>query len=132
MSVERSSPFALTIVLLTALSFIGVGAAFIVDPTGMAAIVDIKATSTLARNDIRAIYGGVEIGLGVALLAALAGGGPERPLKSTIYVFGGLVLARSLSIALDGRPADPGALILGLELLTFTLAAAALTTLRQR
>ena len=132
MSVERSSPFALTIVLLTALTFIGVGVSFLVDPTGMAALVDIEATSALARNDIRAVYGGLEVGVGIALLAALAGGGPERPLKSTIYLFGAIVLARSLSIAVDGKPGDPGALLLGLELLCFTCASLALTTLRRR
>ncbi len=64
-----AQPLLLTRVVLwtSALTFLGFGVAFAACPTEMAAVVEIDATSPMARADIRAMYGGLEIGIGLIL-----------------------------------------------------------------
>ncbi|MGB1275351.1 MAG: DUF4345 domain-containing protein [Nannocystaceae bacterium] len=48
-----------------AIVFLAVGISFALFPTEMAAIVDIEAPSAAAKTDIRAVYGGLHLGLGI-------------------------------------------------------------------
>ncbi len=111
----RPTPLVTTIVLMNGLVFIGIGAAFIIAPTEMAAIVEIDASTTLARNDLRAIYGGLELGLGVALLGSLRTGKVDSALRALLLIFAAMILARLISITEDGPPDSLGLLLMALE-----------------
>jgi hypothetical protein len=58
-----------TVLFLAALGFLGFGAWLLVDPAGGLAGVDIGATSPAGLVERRAFYGGLEVGLGLFLLA---------------------------------------------------------------
>ena len=116
------SPLARTIVALNALTFIGIGIAFLISPTEMAAIVDIEGTTNLARNDLRAVYGGIEIGIGALLLSKLLDGDLAPALRALLVLFGAMILSRIFSLAVDGVPEQPGALLFALEAAALTSA----------
>lgn len=56
------------ILALMGLCFAGFGFAFIFNPDEMAALARITVTEPAARTDIRAMYGGLEFGVGIFLL----------------------------------------------------------------
>lgn len=58
-----------SVLILAALGFLGFGAWLVVDPAGGLAGVDIGATSPAGLVELRAFYGGLEVGLGLFLLA---------------------------------------------------------------
>ncbi len=59
--------FTRLVLWTSALTFLGFGIAFAVAPTEMTAVVEIEAATPMARADIRAMYGGLEIGAGLAM-----------------------------------------------------------------
>ena len=93
----------------SALAFGGIGLAFLLDPVGMAARVGVGLTGTIADNDVRAVYGGLQLGCG-AFLALCA----TRPtwygpgLMAQLLLFGGLAAARFVSVAAVGLPGTLG------------------------
>ena len=114
------------IVRLHGIAFIALGVAFLARPTEMIAMVDIEATTALARGDIRAVYGGMEVGLGVALLLARGSQALAFAARALVLLFACMVAARAGSFLADGVPADPGPLLLAVEiggLVTAALAA---------
>ncbi len=64
-----SSRLALAI---AAAGFAGFGAACLAQPKKMLRLVDIKATSPVGTTELRAMYGGLELGFGAFFALALA------------------------------------------------------------
>ena len=116
---------------MTAAAFAGFGTALLVKPDILRK-VGIKPTDANARTEIRAMYGGLEIGFGVFF--ALAATKPEwrRPaLAAIVCSIGALGATRIASAAAEG--ADP--VMYGLaapEITAATLAAVTLATKKAR
>ncbi len=93
--------------LLSSLLFAAAGLAFLLAPAGMAAQVDILAGSATALTDIRAIYGGLELGL-ACYLGLLLRGSKRDPallelgLRAALCALSGMALARLLGVCVDG------------------------------
>lgn len=91
------------LIVLSALMFLGLGVAFVVNPEGMAGSIDIVFANATARTDLMATYGGIEIGLGLFLLVCwrrstwLSAG-----LTMNGLVFGGLGSARLVGMIQAG------------------------------
>ncbi len=97
--------------LLTALGFLGFGAAYLLWPLPMARLTEIPLPSPTARIDFAATYGGVQLALGIFFLLAsrrTAWTGPG--LFAGAIVFAGLAAARILGLAATGI--WPGGIIL--------------------
>ena len=93
----------------SALAFGGIGAAFLVDPSGMAARVGLAGGSALADNDVRAVYGGLQLGCCAFLAVCAARPVWHRPgLAAQLLLFGGLAAARLVSVAAVGLPGTLG------------------------
>lgn len=92
------------IALMTAASgFAGFGAAFLVRPN-LLERVDVKAGSARATTELRAMYGGMELGLGVFFLAAALRPEWEEPaLMAQVLGLGALAASRVGGILCD-RP----------------------------
>jgi hypothetical protein len=93
----------LIVLWLSALVFATFGVLFLADPSGWASTVDVAAASATARAEIRAMYGGLE--LGMALFLAWCALDPARVrigLTACVCFFAGLALARGASALLDG------------------------------
>lgn len=107
-----------TIVLwLSGLSLLGFGVAFVVAPLQTMASAGIVLTGALEATELRAFYGGLEVALGVLVVAcALTPARRRDGLILCLAIFAGIGLARLSGMLLSG--ADTGFLrfALGTEL----------------
>ena len=84
------------------LGFVAFGVAYLVDPHGMMELVGLKLTTATAAADVRAIYGGLQLAVGVFLLACARRDDWTLPgLLATSYVFFFIAGARLAGIARD-------------------------------
>jgi len=58
------------VLILTGLVFLGFGIAFLVDPEALAKAARLRLAQPRAYAEIRAMYGGLEVGLGLFFLVA--------------------------------------------------------------
>ena len=91
------------VLVLVGLSFVGFGALFISNPGEMAALVSLALIDRTARTDVRATYGGLELGVGVFLLAcALRRDFVRVGLFASACVLVAMATARFVGLLLDG------------------------------
>lgn len=103
------------------------GAAFLAWPVETVALVDIELPSPTARTDVRAVYGGLQLGL--AAFLAYCAANPERTvvgLAATTACIAGLATGRFLGALVDGEIARITVVYLSIEAGSAALAAAAL------
>ena len=112
---------------ITAAAFAGFGTASLVKPDILRK-VGIKATNANARTEVRAMYGGLEIGFGVFFaLAAIKPSWRQPALAAIVCAIGALGATRIASAAADG--AEPMMYAFAVpEVTAATLAAVALAT----
>jgi hypothetical protein len=118
--------FARLVLRLSAVPFAGVGLAFLLFPAAMAAQVDISLASATADHDVRAVYGGLQLGCAALLLFAAAR--PERVrfgLVAQLALYGGLASARLLAWAWAGTPGPLGVALHAAEIAGIALGALA-------
>lgn len=103
------------------------GAAFLAWPVELVSLVDIELRSATARTDVRAVYGGLQLGLAAFLTYCAAS--PERTvvgLAATTACITGLATGRFLGLLVDGEWARITLLYLSIEASSAAVAAAAL------
>lgn len=124
--------FARLVLGLAALPFLGIGFAFLLAPAALAARVDVALGSATADHDVRAVYGGLQ--LGCAALLAWGAARPERvrfALAAQLLLYGGLAGARLVAWAAVGAPGSFGLALHAGEALGFGAAWLALRRLRK-
>ncbi|MGH0035803.1 MAG: DUF4345 domain-containing protein [Myxococcota bacterium] len=100
----RSAGRVRAVVALSGGVFGGIGLFFLLYPSWVT-LVDLELPTPAAASDVRALFGGLELGVGVFLVwAAFWPGWLRAGLLAQLLAFGGLVLGRVLSFALDGWP----------------------------
>ena len=115
---------------LAGLSFLGFGLAFLIAPLQTLASTGIELSGALAAAELRAFYGGLELGLGVLILAAdLRPEARRYGLILTAAAFGSIGLARAVAMGIGGVATPFLWFALSTELL---LAALALLSLRRQ
>ena len=95
----------------SALAFAPLGAAFLVAPAAMGGLVDVALGAALADNDVRAVYGGLQLGCGVFLAWCGWRADPVHVRVGLVgqqFLFGGLVVARAVSWLAVGSPGSLG------------------------
>lgn len=119
--------FSRILLVLLGLMFLGFGVAFLLRPTQMAQMVRIELPEPTARTEIRAFYGGLEIGLAVFLFVCAATGAWVQPgLLAAGLACAGPALGRTVGLVLDGRPQSVIFTILAVEVACAAAAAVAL------
>lgn len=97
--------FARFVLAASALPFAGIGIAFLVAPESMANRVGLMVTSATAQSDVRAVYGGLQLGCAAFLALCAAKPAWVRPgLAVVVLTFGGLAGARVVSWVDAGLP----------------------------
>ena len=97
--------FARLVVGVSVVAYGGVGAFFLLAPELAAAQVDLGLGSATADNDVRAVYGGLQLGVAAFLCIALRREAWLSPALALLGVtMGGLALARLVSWAAVGLP----------------------------
>ncbi len=95
--------FSNVLLYLGGLGFLAFGLWLVVDPAGGLAGVDIGATSPAGLIELRAFYGGLELGLGAFLIACARKPEWQRAgLWLTALGNGGIGLTRIAGIAMAG------------------------------
>jgi hypothetical protein len=95
--------FPTLLLTLAGAGFLGFGLWLIVDPAGGLATVGIAAQNPAGLIELRALYGGLELGLGIFLLLSAARPDWRRPgLWAVLLGNGGIGLTRLAGIALSG------------------------------
>ncbi|MFQ5415984.1 MAG: DUF4345 family protein [Myxococcota bacterium] len=90
----------------TGILFVGYGLWCAVDPDVVAGYSGLVYETPGAATEVRAMYGGLEAGFGLFLLYGLANPAYRMPaLMVTLFQVGGLVLCRTIGIALSGADA---------------------------
>ena len=116
---------------LTALTFLGLGAASTFWPLGMASMVEIGLPSSTARVDFAATYGGFELGFAAFLLLCLRRSWVEPGLWAGAIALAGFATVRLLTLLGSDAPVRPVIhLALALEIVGVILNAWALKGLR--
>jgi hypothetical protein len=118
--------FARIVLLGSAAAFAAIGGAFVVAPAAMARHVDVSLAGALADNDVRAVYGGLQLGCAAFLChCAAARDRFATGLAGQLCLFGGLLLARTISLFAAGSPGALGLALHGAEVTGFALGWAA-------
>ncbi len=86
---------------LSALVYVGIGLAFIIAPESLLPRVNITAPSGTALTDVRAVYGGLDLGVGVLLAYCLMRNEIQTGLVACTLTLGGLAIARIIGMTLD-------------------------------
>jgi uncharacterized protein DUF4345 len=91
--------------LLTGVVFAAIGVYTLVDPAQTLALVGLQVIEVSSRNEMRAVYGGLNLAVGLYLCAAFGNAG-LRPAALTFIalITGGLVFGRLVSLVVDGMP----------------------------
>jgi hypothetical protein len=119
--------FARFYLALSALAFVLIGLNTFHDPVAAMAGLELQPHSVSAFNEVRANYGGLQITIGLVLLAgALSAARVRSALWVSAAVTGGLVAGRTVSIALDGMPNKPVTQFFCLEIVAVLIALALL------
>lgn len=115
--------FARVYLALSALAFVFIGLNTFHDPHAAMAGLELQPASVSAFNEVRANYGGLQITIGLLLLAGARWAAWLRPsLWVSAAVTGGLVAGRIASIALDGLPNSIVVGFFGLEMTSALIA----------
>lgn len=91
------------LIFASALIFVVVGAGFLLIPSQYANILEISLPTAMARTDVRATYGGLELGFGIFLI--LCGVRREwiRPgLWALALTVGGFATGRLVGLVAEG------------------------------
>lgn len=119
------------VLYVAAALYLGVGALFLVWPSATS-LVGLALASATADNDVRAVYGGANVGLGVFFLLAASRPAWTRPaLWGMALALGGMAAARLLSWAVVGFPEPIGYALHASEVLGVLLAVAGLRSARR-
>lgn len=95
--------FEIMVLMLAGLGLLGFGLAFVVAPLPTMAAAGLVLEGAVAATELRAFYGGLEIALGVLVIAcALRPGRRRDGLVLTLAVFAGIGLVRFASMLATG------------------------------
>jgi hypothetical protein len=110
---------------LGGLGFVGFGLAFLVAPQETLGLIGLRLEGSHAATELRAFYGGLEIGVGLCLIGADLRGWYRQGLLLCLATYGGISLARVLGIVLAGGTSGALWIALALEVGIALLAALA-------
>ena len=118
--------FARIILALSAVPFACIGAAFTLFPLQMGEFLGLSLADATAVADVRAVYGGLQLGCALFLgLAAANVAWSRAGLAAQLALYGGLGSARFLSYLVSGLPSTLGLLLHAGELVGLALGAIA-------
>jgi len=106
-----------TVLVLSGLAFLGFGVAFLVNPDPLAQAMKIRLVDPRAYAELRAMYGGLEVGLGLFFIVSA---GRTRWMRAAlgaqVLTFLGLAGGRLVGILMMPRSDSLMLLFLGIEL----------------
>lgn len=109
---------------ISALLWLPYGLFCLLRPEYLAEVAGVTAASATATTELRAMYGGLQAGIGALAFAALLRPALRQPaLVTLLFLTSGLGLARTLGVALDGSLSSYTAMGLAIEFISAASAA---------
>ena len=90
------------VISIAGLGFVGFGIIFLCWPEVMLPGIGIVTPDLQSQIEIRAMYGGLELGLGILILSCFAAERQRFGLQLSLASYGGLGLARAASMLVMG------------------------------
>jgi hypothetical protein len=87
-------PFAKLVLCFSAVNFLAAGLFALALPAANASIIQLELGGIVSSGDLRAVYGGLRIGIGCLFAWAIASGHWRPGLIATAALFGGNILGR--------------------------------------
>jgi len=105
---QTSNRLRRAITLIAAILFVALGFWLMFDPLAVEDLYPMTLNEPMAKSEIRAVFGGLMVGTGAAVLALdlVVGRGRDAAMVLAI-ITGGLVLARIVGFAFEGMPSGP-------------------------
>ncbi len=126
-STTRAVDVPRAVLLAIAAGFVANGVAFLFAPGKLAGLVDLTAGSKAALVELRAFYGGIELGLGAFFaIAALKKEWQVPSLAAALLALAGVAGARIYGISVEGSAGALIYLLLAIEVAGAVLAAVGL------
>jgi len=125
--VDYGELFPKSVLAFSTLAFIGIGISFIAFPESLLEVVGIHAPAGSPLTDIRAIYGGIDLGVGLFLLYCLVRSEVRLGLIASALILFSLAAGRSVGLVLDGEQDAITFYLLAVEVLGGALSAIAVT-----
>jgi uncharacterized membrane protein len=120
---QRRMKLAKSLVFASAVIFVVVGAGFLLVPKQCADILEISLPTSMARTDVRATYGGLELGFGIFLICCVVRHEWIRPgLWALAFTVGGFAAGRLAGFVAEGTINNFMLFFLVLELAVASLA----------
>ena len=111
------------LLLSSALIFVAVGAVFLAFPQQYGQLLELSLPTAMARTDVRATYGGLELGLGVFLILCVVRREWTRAgLWALALATGGFAAGRIVGLAFERTISSVMAGFLALEIVVTLLA----------
>lgn len=96
------------VTLCVAVLFVGLGVWLMFRPQDVETLYPLSLNAPMAFSEVRAIFGGLMIGVGGAVISLdLIGKRRQDAAMVLATIFGGLVLARIVGICVEGFPSGP-------------------------
>jgi len=125
--------FGKAVLIVSGLMYLVFGVAFLFAPAKLGAWVHLDAAHPVARTELRAFYGGLEIGLAVFLcLCAWRSEWVKAGLLAAALIFGCTAAGRVVGMAVDGARGTAVVAILVVEVAFAVVAALAFVRMRGR
>jgi len=114
---------ARALIFVSAVIFVVVGAGFLLIPKQFGDVLEISLPTAMARTDVRATYGGLELGLGIFLILCVVRSEWIRPgLWALALTVGGFAFGRVVGFVAEGTLNNFMLFFLALELAVALLA----------
>lgn len=112
------------LIAITGLIFIAVGIFTLINPAKNLETFQVQVQTITAKNEMRAVYGGLHLAIAVIFLQLAFNKNFEKyALKGYILLVGSMVLGRILSTIIDGFPDyKPAQIFYGIETFATVLA----------
>ncbi len=108
--------FGRVVLVLSGLMFLVFGVIFLVAPSGAGRVAGFEAAGAYGRTEIRAFYGGMEVGLGAFLLVGVWAKSWFRPgLWLVALLVGATAAGRALGFAVEAQAARIHVLYVAIE-----------------
>ncbi len=121
-SAKSNSVIATIIIGLSGILTLAMGASAAIDPVATLSFLSAGDLGPDMRNEVRAYYGGLNIGLGLVLLYSLRRTAEAKGVLITVIVaFAGTATLRILSFAIEMPASDWPLIFFGLESATAAL-----------
>ncbi|MCA8922801.1 MAG: DUF4345 family protein [Planctomycetes bacterium] len=125
-----AAPFARALLGITGALYVSLGLAFALEPVAWAAKVGLSLDGPGSVTEVRAFYGGLELGLGALfVLCALRRAWIVPGVLGLLCTYGGLAAGRGLSLLGSGPHGDLQPKLVAVELSGTALSALALWAL---